>query len=363
MSAFSPYDTPCSPTPPRATEDHFATDRRPSATAPVDKHRFSTYSLMPAPLSTRISLPPQPPSNNSTSTVFTSTLDHLTHLSDPFAISGTSQHTLSTSSIPNLSTTTISTAAWPIPPKSTLRHTTHASTSALTSLAHRLHHLRTTLQTISHAIELFPKSIIRLSSPSLQSLRASHIPDTYHLDPLSKIFPRAPSALLSALAAWLLIDAWIERTILAAPPHVREAELTAEDVLHSQHATSFWTAPHCSHDASGRNDGEEVWQRANSPLKRIPTKARSLLGIGLESTIGRLEDERAMKMQEAMLIRRLRVVRPSVNVVGRKLVVALRGGWDEDVWRCLRVMVEVVEGSPVGCGGGGGEAVGLGLRA
>jgi hypothetical protein len=87
-------------------------------------------------------------------------------------------------------------------------------------------------------------------------------------------------------------------------------------------------------------------------LTRIPSKARSLLGI---SGAARVEvSESVLRAHEVALVRRLRVLRPPVNVVGRHVLEAIRGGsWDEEVWRCLRVLVGVVERS--GPGGGGVE--------
>lgn len=142
----------------------------------------------------------------------------------------------------------------------------------------------------------------------------------------------------------------------------KDAELTAEEVLRSQHAVDFWTVPNqpaspwsldlpqgpASPDAQSYLS--YAWD-ANSPLRRIPTKARSLLGISESTAL----NESLLRAHEAALIRRMRVVRPSINVVGQRLVVALRGAWDEDVWRCLRVMVEVIEESP--------PVHGLGLRS
>lgn len=234
----------------------------------------------------------------------------------------------------------------------------------LTALDTRLRRLRHTLSSVTAAINGFPDNILRLDSGALAPIRNSQITDSTYTEALGKIFPHARPILLSALAAWLIIDMWFEKTILASPEAARNAPLTSYDVLQSNHGIDFWNAGsspggyHYSDGESSSNattpstnsepgefDHFAAWDAAehsNSALKRIPTKARSLLGISHASLL----DEGMLRTREAALIRRMRVVRPSANIVGQRLVIALRGEWDEDVWRCLRVMVEVIEGSP-----------------
>ena len=89
--------------------------------------------------------------------------------------------------------------------------------------------------------------------------------------------------------------------------------------------------------------------RSNDSLHRIPTKARDLLGIGRP-------DMSAERCKEAALVKRAVIVSHSVGVISQRLVEALRGTWDEDVWRSLRCLVEVVE---AGGGGGGSDRSGM----
>jgi hypothetical protein len=232
----------------------------------------------------------------------------------------------------------------------------------------------------------------------LSPLRNPHILDQTYTDALGKIFPRGRPVLLSALAAWLIIDLWFEKNIDAAPKEVRDEQLSAEDVLRSKLGEGFWydggrepcqdfgdegdspeshgSTPHTGSSASPNtvlpalptprtlhfnafssgSASDLAWSRAlhlNSPLKRIPTKARSLLGISHSTTQhSPFQDEaflraqaNSLRKEEASLTKKLIMVRPAANVITQKLVVALRGEWDEDVWMCLRVMVGVVEGS------------------
>ncbi|ETN38101.1 uncharacterized protein HMPREF1541_07725 [Cyphellophora europaea CBS 101466] len=209
----------------------------------------------------------------------------------------------------------------------------------------------------TNAINAFPGGIVRLDSPSIRAIRAPHIPDKTLIDPLVKIFPHAPILLLSALAAWLIIDIWSENAIITSPSCGRDAELTTEDVLQSQPAVDIWPAaykissplpPSLAQVAPSPEVQAYLayaWD-ATSPMRQIPNKARSLLGISDTAVL----NEGLLKAHEAGLIRRLRVIRPSIGVIGQKLLVALRGSWDEDLWKCLKVMVEVIEESPAGLG-------------
>jgi len=80
----------------------------------------------------------------------------------------------------------------------------------------------------------------------------------------------------------------------------------------------------------------------NESLPFIPDKARAMLGIGIadgsSAEVGGPKDY--------ALRRRLRTVHPGVFGVAQKLLEALRGEWDEDIWHSLKVLVEVVETSP-----------------
>ena len=194
---------------------------------------------------------------------------------------------------------------------------------------------------------------------------------------------------------------------MSAPASMQEEPLTAYDVLRMHHSAGFWNAD-TNHDADSESEGARNCEdtptneyrpptatsttsllsapmlqphytssitHLNSPLKRIPTKARSLLGITttthyqsssvnysatsthpavlLAQQKQHLADQERLQAQQARLTKRLRMVRPAANVIVQKLVMALRqDGWDEDLGMCLRVLVGVVEGSPGGVGSG-----------
>jgi len=66
----------------------------------------------------------------------------------------------------------------------------------------------------------------------------------------------------------------------------------------------------------------------------------------------------SIRLSEFALKKRAESVAVSVAVVGHRLIEAIRGsaGWDEDVWRSLRVLVDVI-----GLSAGGGASVSVGL--
>jgi hypothetical protein len=148
--------------------------------------------------------------------------------------------------------------------------------------------------------------MLQLDSPAVLELRNPYVTDRTYTSALQKVFPTAPVALLSALTAWLLIDVYFSKVKAQSVPM------------------------------------EQYWAHAavsNESLHRIPEKAREMLGIGLP-------DARSIRLNEYALRKRAAAVHVSIGVVGQKLVEALRGSWDEDIWRSLKVLVEVIEASP-----------------
>ncbi|EXJ96001.1 hypothetical protein A1O1_01127 [Capronia coronata CBS 617.96] len=73
-------------------------------------------------------------------------------------------------------------------------------------------------------------------------------------------------------------------------------------------------------------------------------------GTGIDHTVstnshGRAYAELDLDLElELELKERVEAIYAHVPIVARKLVEALRGSWDEDVWRSLRVLVEIIEG-------------------
>jgi hypothetical protein len=163
------------------------------------------------------------------------------------------------------------------------------------------------LNAVSRAINDFPADMLQLDSPAVLDLRNPSIPDRTYLDALQRIFPMAPAVLASALAAWIIIDVHFAK--------LRDQAVSMETYLAAQKRLS------------------------DEGLDRIPDKAREMLGIGLP-------DAAMMKTTEAELRQRAMAVEASINVVGQRLVEALRGSRDEDIWRSLRVLVEVIESFP-----------------
>jgi hypothetical protein len=150
-----------------------------------------------------------------------------------------------------------------------------------------------------------------------------------------------------------------------SPPHhrdcprceaTRKEEAQAMDIVNKHHY-SFTT----------------IINTCNSSLHRIPTKARDLLGIAqsphsgsfsdLSSGDARSHQEPSPRSTSSIrrkplpypsqpqnsgkenLLRRTIATQASVSVIAKKIVETLRGssGFDDDIWRILRVLVEVVE--------------------
>lgn len=87
---------------------------------------------------------------------------------------------------------------------------------------------------------------------------------------------------------------------------------------------------------------ERCWAQAaasNESLHRIPDKAREMLGIGLPDTT-------SIQLNEYILSKRASAMQASISVIGQRLIEALRDSWDDDIWRSLKVLVEVIETSP-----------------
>lgn len=159
------------------------------------------------------------------------------------------------------------------------------------------------LKAVAQAIFDFPNGMLRLDSSSVLEIRFPEVPDQTYIDTLGKIFPTAPNMLLSSLVAWILLDIYFTQL---------------EDASES----SLW-----------RGTGE-VYPHGN--MHRIPAKARAMLG--LDHT-----EVQPVCLTVHSLANRARAVHAGMGVVSRRLIEALRGSWDEDIWRSLKVLVEVIE--------------------
>ena len=148
--------------------------------------------------------------------------------------------------------------------------------------------------------------MLRLDSPPILDIRRADVSDHTYIDAFHKIFPMAPALLLSALTAWILVDLYFSGLQEQMRPVERD-----------------WAQAAAS----------------NESLHRIPDKAREMLGIGLPDTT-------SIQLNEYMLSKRASALHVSISVVGQRLIEALRGSWDEDIWRSLRVLVEVIETGP-----------------
>ncbi|RMZ75575.1 hypothetical protein DV737_g5249, partial [Chaetothyriales sp. CBS 132003] len=198
----------------------------------------------------------------------------------------------------------------------------------------RFRRLERTLDDITDAFDA--STLLVLTSPTICALRSLLIPDSAYIQTLGKIFPEAQEIALSALAAWLILDLYLARVIksgdcasgqLTQSPRTSAPSLRRDShPLHDQPAATF----------AARHSGES--------LHTIPAKARSLLGIDTTATL-------ADKAHEIELVERAVMMSENVDAVARTLMEVCRGGsWDEDVWKSLRCLVELMEDADTGEG-------------
>ncbi|KAK5046648.1 hypothetical protein LTR84_007409 [Exophiala bonariae] len=403
ISAFSPYDTPGQED---TSNQHISIDSCISTAAYAGSHvedncgkiSPSSENLVPAPLS----FPSRTRTSRSDSSIFSSTLQRLQELVDPFGASSASISTSedSTRSRRRLKRSNSSrghsqvqkhqiqnhhrdSQSWPIddfprPNKQSHLHRQNQqdlhshrllNSSLDISPTHRpatltrlrkLHRLNRVLTAVTQAIDHFPSTPLNLSSPTVLELRPSNVPAQKYVDALKRIFPSTSTTLLESLAAWILIDLFFEGVRGGSPsseaPNIRSrlnSGLSFRSTTLSS-SRSFFSGcelhPHSNmpinHYHCRRESNPSGTVRSNNNTS-IPNKAQRMLGINTP-------DVTSLRLSEHALQKRAESVSVSVAVVGQRLVEAVRGsaGWDEDVWRALRVLVGVIGagGAVAGCG-------------
>ncbi|KAK5232145.1 hypothetical protein LTR47_006674 [Exophiala xenobiotica] len=290
VSAFSPYDTP---------GDMPEIDSCLNEAAHADAPEPALMSLRPSLLPEPLTLPARTFSSRSDSSMIGATLRRLHSLTDPFGMS------------PRRSRS--SRASISADPKWTIRHgfavpesSLHLSPTNNVATWSRCCKMERVLKAVTRAIDNFPDGMLRLDSVPILEIRSPQVADQIYIDALQRIFPTAPTLLLSALTAWILVDAYFTRLEEQFTPMER-----------------YW-----AHAAE-----------SNESLYRIPDKARVMLGIGIP-------DARSIRLNEYGLRMRAAAIHASIGVIGKRLIEALRGLWDDDIWRSLKVLVEVIEASP-----------------
>jgi len=186
------------------------------------------------------------------------------------------------------------------------KHGRTLSPTAKVATWSRCRKMERAINAVSKAIDNFPDGMLRLDSASVLELRSPQVAEQTYVEAIQKIFPTAPTLLISALIAWILVDIYFSQ--LQDQPVPMELS---------------WT-----HAAA-----------SNESLYRIPDKAREMLGIGLP-------DATSIQLNEYALRKRAAAIHASIGAIGHRLIEALRGSWDDDIWRSLRVLVEVIEASP-----------------
>lgn len=393
VSAFSPYDTPG---PEDTSVQHISVDSCISTTAYAGSRVQEYYenacpsseSLLPAPLS----LPSRTRTSRSDSSVFSSTLKRLQDLTDPFGTSSTLSSDVSmrrrlrrskrSHDSRHMSNTPHHSQSWPIDnfpqptkqshqKKSTVQVSPTLRPATLTRLR-KLHSLNRVLSAVTQAIDHFPSNLLHLSSPAVLELRPSNVSELTYIDALKRIFPSASSTLLGSLTAWILIDLFFEKVkneskgggAQLRPSCVSGSGslfIKEKDPNHQTHyrrdssycfiriSTNSSSSSYCPGQQQCRNHHEHYEQSPQTHQRTIPSKAQEMLGIGTP-------DVTSIRLSELALRKRAESVGISVTVVGQRLVEAIRGsaGWDEDIWRALRVLVDIIglSAAASGCGNG-----------
>ncbi|EXJ73164.1 uncharacterized protein A1O5_04314 [Cladophialophora psammophila CBS 110553] len=288
VSAFSPYDTPCD-----VSHDSHISD------GAYDR------TQNPSPSSTRavpqlVAFATRGRTSRSGTSVSNGTGPHICKLTDPFTTSP--RRTRSDRSFRTLE------MRWAIADTLEVDTRSVAQLSPTTKSAKwsRCRRLERALNAVTMAIDEFPDGMLCLDSPAVMELRNPQITDATYIEAFRRIFPSAPSLLISAITAWVIVDLYFSRL---------KDQLVPMERCWAQAAAS------------------------NESLHRIPEKAREMLGIGPP-------DETTIMLNEYALRKRGMAMQASIGVIGRRLVNALRGSWDEDIWRSLKVLVEVIEASP-----------------
>jgi hypothetical protein len=156
------------------------------------------------------------------------------------------------------------------------------------------------LDGISQAIDGFPERMLSLDGFPVSELRNSEVENQRQTEALQRIFPLGSERLLGSLIAWIMVDLFLNR--LKPQPTVALCR-----------------------------------SLSSISMTSIPNKAREILGIGLPNI-------NSTKTASDALRRRIDLLAMSIRVIGQRLVVTLRGNWDEDIWRSLKVLVEVIDG-------------------
>lgn len=289
VSAFSPYDTPCEA--PRIDSCLSA-----AGLASIEDDLNSPVDLAPPPLA----IPTRSKSSRANISMLNGCSHALQELNDPFGASPRRSRSFQTSRSFDPGWTVRGIPEMP-------KHRRELSPTTNVATWSRCRKMERVLNAVTTAMDTFPDCMLRLDSSAVLEIRCPHVADKTYIQALQKVFPAAPSLLLSALTACIIVDLYLSRL----KDH------------HSEPMERYWAQAAAS----------------NESLHRIPHKAREMLGIGLP-------DSTSIRLNEYALKRRASAIHASVEVVGQKLIEALRGSWDDDIWRSLKVLVEVIEARP-----------------
>ncbi|KAK6371374.1 hypothetical protein LTS17_009105 [Exophiala oligosperma] len=312
ISAFSPYDTPGEEVATQMTQPNSLAA---TTCIPSDEVQLAHPSGQPRPVPASLSNPKRRPmchqSRHGVCNIAGSQMSPC--LADPFTVSARRWSTCSESS------TFINPRRHERDDRLDLivgQPSSHLSSpTEEVATRSRCRKMERILRAVTQAIFNYPDGVPRLDSSSVLEVRSPDVADQTYIDTLGKIFPTAPDTLLSSLVAWILFDIYFTQLEDASEqPGVHGGGGREEVVVH--------------HNMNG-----------NTNIQRIPAKARAMLG---------LDDQTGDSIPSVCstvhgLGSRARTVHTGMGIVSRRLMGALRGSWDEDIWRSLKVLVEVIE--------------------
>lgn len=220
------------------------------------------------------------------------------------------------------------------------------------------------MKAIMTAVEAYETSTLYFDSPIVRDIRGRNNLSGFVRDEedivcaLDKIYPGTAVDILSTLAAWLVVDLHLVKTInksratiLATSPTINLKELEAlrppSPISATFTARAVYFLAEANHGITkpNKNDTQVTTPvRISSPLKtalpetsmQIPSKAREMLGLsGLDSQMS--------TAHEVEVLRNAEQVRLRVQDIAERLMVAVRGRFDNDLWNCMMILVGFME--------------------
>lgn len=344
VSAFSPYDTPSNFTPFTDLSYNACPSVKPKLHEPI--YSDSKLDLIPMPLSTSrnaSSIPDDSVTCDDESQAYTD--------ADPFEMSDDDDiHT----SHPWLTRSLTNSTTWS--KYESRRSAVQPSPTENVATQTKYRKLDRNISAIAKAIDDFPNNMLRLDSPEMLALRKypTQQADQQLIDALEVVFPQTSKQLLSALAAWAIVDSYfldvekyrpesaasMNRSFSARVFALPSSKHTRQNLTKTN---SSCTSPPSTHQRPpSRSTTFPI--PFDETLHSIPSKARTVLGIDSDINI-------------RLLLSQAKALQTSINVVAQRLLETIRGSennsgadnknnsrsWDPALWRAITKIVQLID--------------------